>query len=74
MAAIKISDLVQGATFETELGTVKIVEVVKDGYGKGDHQYRCTVGEETAKENNVKPFEFADDAKELKAWLNTHKI
>lgn len=69
MAAIKKSDLVLNATFELRIGTVQIVNIIKDGYGKGLDQFEV----QFVKEGLPEGLKFSDDAIDLKSFLNTHK-
>jgi len=70
MKAIKKSDLVLNARFVLGIGTVKIVNIIKDGYGKGDDKFEVQF--ET--DGEIEGMKFCDDATELKSFLNTHKI
>ncbi len=70
MPAIKKSDLTLNAQFVLRIGTIQIVEIIENGYSKGDHIYKARFlvnGEPTG-------LEFADDANDLKFFINTHKV
>lgn len=70
MPAIKKSDLILNAVFGLRIGTIKITEIIENGYGKNDHIYKARFlvdGKPTG-------LEFADDASDLKYFINTHKV
>lgn len=56
-------EIVKGAKFDLKIGSLEIIAVEKDGYGKGDDLVRTKL--------NDKPY--ADDVKSIVAFVNSNR-